>query len=107
MKFEDIPALRSPSVKWIQGSVKQIEPKERIATIQNTATHELRTENYDYLIVASGLRRVWPVVPQSLTKKTYTYETSEHIHAVKESSADGVVVVGGGKFRVDLLFLVF
>jgi NADH dehydrogenase FAD-containing subunit len=96
MKFEDMPALRSPSVKWIQGSVKQIEAEQRIATITNTATQEMHTESYDYLIVASGLRRVWPVVPQSLTRKTYMFETREHIHAVKDS-ADGIVIVGGGK----------
>ena len=88
--------MRSPSVKWIQGSVKQIEPEQRIATVTNAATQELHTERYDYLIVASGLRRVWPVVPQSLTRKTYMFETSEHIHAIKES-ADGLVVVGGGR----------
>lgn len=75
--------------------MKQIEVEQRIATIKNIATQEVHNKSYDYLIVASGLRRVWPVVPQSLTKKTYMFETSEHIHAVK-NSADGVVVVGGG-----------
>lgn len=97
MRFEDLPALRSqPDLKCIQGSVKHIDPEQRIATITNSITEKSYTENYDYLIVASGLRRVWPVVPQSLTKKTYLYEASEHIHAVRES-ADGVVVIGGGR----------
>lgn len=97
MRFEDLPALRSqPNLSCIQGSVKYIDPEQRTATITNLVTEESYTEKYDYLIVASGLRRVWPVVPQSLTKKTYLYETSEYIHAVKES-AGGVVVVGGGK----------
>lgn len=97
MRFENLPALRSqPHLKCIQGSVKHVDPEQRTATITNSITEESHTENYDYLIVASGLRRVWPVVPQSLTKKSYLYETSEHIHAVR-NSADGVVVVGGGK----------
>lgn len=97
MRFEDIPALRSPSVSYIQGSVKHIEAGQRVATIENTVSEETYMESYDYLIVASGLRRVWPVVPQSLTKKTFLFETSEEIHAVKNSTG-GVVVVGGGEF---------
>jgi hypothetical protein len=96
MKFENMPALRSPSIKWIQGSVNHIEAEHRVATIAKTATQEIHTENYDYLIVASGLRRVWPVVPQSLTKKTYMFEASEHIHAVNNTPG-GVIVIGGGK----------
>lgn len=78
--------------------MKHIDPEQRIATITDSVTEESYSERYDYLIVASGLRRVWPVVPQSLTKKSYLYETSEHIHAVKKS-AGGVVVVGGGKLN--------
>ncbi|TLD39663.1 pyridine nucleotide-disulfide oxidoreductase AMID-like [Venturia nashicola] len=102
MRFEDLPALRSqPDLKCVQGSMKHIDLEQRIATITNPTTEQSHTEKYDYLIVASGLRRVWPVVPQSLTKKTYLYETSEHIHAVKES-AGGVVVVGGGAVGIEM-----
>ncbi|KAE9972935.1 hypothetical protein BLS_003815 [Venturia inaequalis] len=91
LRFEDLPALRSqPDLKCIQGSVNHIDPEQRIATITDSITEQSHTENYDYLVVASGLRRVWPVVPQSLTKKTYLYETSEHIHTVRESAGGAV-----------------
>ncbi|QDS72569.1 hypothetical protein FKW77_000802 [Venturia effusa] len=102
MRYEDLPALRSqPDLKCIQGSVKNIDPEQRSATITNTLTERSHVEKYDYLIVASGLRRAWPVVPQSLTKKTYLFETSEHIHSANKS-AQGVVVVGGGAVGVEV-----
>jgi hypothetical protein len=50
---------------------------------------------YDYFVAASGLRRVWPVVPQSLRRKQYLFEASDHIRAAT-TARHGVVVVGGG-----------
>lgn len=52
---------------------------------------------YDRLIVASGLRRVWPVVPQSLRKRDYEEEVGGHINKVKGN--EEVVVIGGGKLH--------
>lgn len=57
--------------------------------------------SYDFFIAASGLRRVWPVVPQSLSRKQYLIEAGEHIHAVSNSS-HGVLVVGGGAVGIEM-----
>lgn len=51
--------------------------------------------SYDFFVGASGLRRAWPVVPQSLRKDDYLGEALRHINAV-ERADDGVVVIGGG-----------
>lgn len=50
---------------------------------------------YDFFVAASGLRRVWPVVPQSTIKEKYLKEAQGQIHTLK--NANGVVVVGGGR----------
>jgi NADH dehydrogenase FAD-containing subunit len=64
----------------------------------------LRTEgtiSYDYFIAASGLRRQWPVVPQSLEKEAYIEEVTQHISEVS-AAADGVVVIGGGAVGIEM-----
>ena len=67
------------------------------------ATHEggVSKLDYDFLVVASGLRRVWPVVPQSLKKKQYLIEAGDHIRSVA-NFRHGVAVVGGGESYISL-----
>lgn len=95
-RFDDIPALRT--IKTIQGSIQTIENKLRKATILD-AQSGLPTEiTYDFFVGASGLRRAWPVVPQSRTKADYLREALRHISSV-ESAKKGVVVIGGGTYH--------
>ncbi len=44
---------------------------------------------------------MWPVVPQSLSRKQYLVEAAEHIHAVSNAQ-HGVVVVGGGAVGIEM-----
>ncbi len=74
-----------------------MDTETKVATVADTISGKEYDENYDYLVVASGLRRQWPTVPQSLTKKEYLSETSAHIKAVK-TAKEGVVVIGGGLY---------
>lgn len=100
-RFQDIPALKSPNFKIIQGSVRKVDCAAKVAHILDTATKSTITESYDYLVVASGLRRVFPTVPRSLRRDDFLEEAREHTENVR--NARGVVVVGGGKhsqFRV-------
>ena len=95
MKFSSLPALQVPNLKIIQGSVKAIDCQRKIAIIK---TKDRETgEGYDFLIAASGLKRVFPVVPQSLTKEEYLEEAGNQISAIRDSK-EAVVVIGGGKF---------
>jgi NADH dehydrogenase FAD-containing subunit len=91
-KFPDIPALKS--VRFVQGSAKTVDCKKKRALIE---TREGGTEmEYDFFVAASGLRRVWPVVPQSTVREAYLEEASAQINAL-ESARHGIVVVGGGR----------
>lgn len=98
VKYTDIPALRSPNIHVLQGSIKSIDPQSKIATFLAHGLDEETSElRYDYLVAAAGLRRVWPVVPQSLRRKQYLFETGDHTR-VALTGRHGVVVVGGGKY---------
>lgn len=57
--------------------------------------------DYDYFCAATGYRRVWPVVPQSLTYKEYLYETQRHISAVGNAE-HGFLVAGGGAVGIEM-----
>ncbi|KAF4971922.1 hypothetical protein FSARC_1365 [Fusarium sarcochroum] len=101
VKYSDIPGLKDPSINIIQASVTTVDPTAKTATISAHLTKEQSTLEYDYLVSATGLRRVWPVVPQSLTRKQYLLEAETHINAV-ENGKHGVVVVGGGAVGIEM-----
>ncbi len=99
-EYSQIPALQDPSVSYRQGRVKSVDCERKVATITDIATGEESESFYDYLVIGTGLRRVWPVVPQSLTKENYLVEAGEQIKAI-EAAQDDIVVIGGGVFPTD------
>ncbi|GKT86642.1 pyridine nucleotide-disulfide oxidoreductase AMID-like protein [Colletotrichum tofieldiae] len=101
VKFEDIPSLQRPNVRFVQGSVSKVDTATKTATVLDHATKQPRDFSYDFLIAASGLRRVFPVVPQSLTRKQFLLEAEEQIRSV-QNAPDGVVVVGGGAVGIEM-----
>jgi NADH dehydrogenase FAD-containing subunit len=101
VKFQDLAALRHPAVNFIQGSIQTVNCEKLAANIKVHASGESVSQKYDYLVAATGLRRPWPVVPQSLTREAYLKETKANIDACK-SAAHGVVVIGGGAVGVEM-----
>ncbi|PPQ79382.1 hypothetical protein CVT25_002652 [Psilocybe cyanescens] len=108
-RFTEIPGLRTaPNLSFIQGTVTSLCPTTRTAIITKPtapgAPIETLTQSYDYCIVATGLRRVWPTVPSALTKATYLAEATAHLERVESASArqHGVVVIGGGAVGIEM-----
>jgi NADH dehydrogenase FAD-containing subunit len=96
-----VPALQAPNIRIVQGTVSSVDCAAKTATVIDSTTKVATTHAYDFFVSATGLRRVWPVVPQSLTRKQYLLEAEEHIHAV-HNARDGVVVVGGGAVGIEM-----
>lgn len=94
-------ALKTPKITMVQGKATKVDMSNKRATVLETSTQAPRDLAYDYLVVATGLRRAWPVVPQSLYRKQYLSEAGAHITAVSEAP-DGVVVVGGGAVGIEM-----
>lgn len=101
VKFSDIPNLQRPNVKFVLGSVTHVDCANKTATTIDSVTKAATTHSYDYFVAATGLRRVWPTVPQSLTRKAYLLEAEEQIHAAS-IARHGVVVVGGGAVGIEM-----
>lgn len=101
VKFQDLPGLQLPNVKFVHGSVSSVDCQSKTATVINSLSKEATTFSYDYLVAASGLQRVWPVVPQSLTRKQYLLEAEKHIQDV-DNAKYGVLVVGGGAVGIEM-----
>ncbi|KAH8201497.1 hypothetical protein TruAng_004345 [Truncatella angustata] len=101
VEFKDVKILQRPDVQFVHGSVTKIDPATKTATIREHENQHERTESYDFCISAAGYRRVWPVVPQALTRKTYLIEVNRHIDAVTNSQYP-VLVVGGGAVGIEM-----
>lgn len=76
--------------------MRNVDPKSRLATVAETGTQSQRDLSYDFLVAATGLRRVWPVVPQATTRESYLAEADAHITELR-NAREGVVIIGGGK----------
>lgn len=106
-RFEDVPGLQHPSVKFVHGSVIKVDLKTKIAKVSPHGSEggdeAVFEQKYDYLLAASGLRRVAPVVPASFTRDDYLLETGRHIDRVKNAvKKQGVVVIGGGAVGIEM-----
>jgi NADPH-dependent 2,4-dienoyl-CoA reductase/sulfur reductase-like enzyme len=88
-------------VRITQGSLTSIDADQRVASIRLSGSGGLQEFHYDFFIAATGLRRVWPVVPQSLTKEKYLAETADHIESLTGTS-HGTVVIGGGAVGIEM-----
>lgn len=98
-RYQDIPALKSPDISFIHGSVGKVDCEAKIAHILDAESKSTRVESYDYLVAASGLRRVFPTVPQAFQREDFLRDVKKHSEDVRNAQ-DGVVVVGGGMYRI-------
>ncbi|KAI1393319.1 FAD/NAD(P)-binding domain-containing protein [Hypoxylon trugodes] len=101
VKFKDIPILQRPDVRFVHGTVSSVDPESKTAIILEQPERAERSESYDFFVAATGLRRVWPVVPQSLKRDDYLQEAGRHIKAVINSTAP-VLIVGGGAVGIEM-----
>ncbi|GAB1213997.1 hypothetical protein ATERTT37_003153 [Aspergillus terreus] len=102
-KYEDIPALQSPDVNWMQGRVESVDCETKVATVRGTGSQQDKVSQvkYDYMVAASGLKREWPSAPKSVTREEYLAETRESVTAI-ENATQGVVVIGGGAVGIEI-----
>lgn len=76
--------------------------QNKVAQILDLETKETRQEKYDFFIAGTGLRRVFPTVPQSLKREEFLQEATGHKEAIRNAD-EGVVVIGGGNISRPLV----
>jgi NADH dehydrogenase FAD-containing subunit len=97
LKYEDIlrDTYAGVGVRFIQGTAVRLSPEHKHLeySSENGVLHG--TISFDYLIVATGMRRGLPVVPGALDKALFLDEVNTLSNELQHAS--GVVVIGGGK----------
>lgn len=92
--FDDISLLDKGDVQTIQGKATSVGMASRIVTYQRP-DGLMKEIPYDYLVVATGMKRSWPIVPRALKKESFIDDVNEHVRSIGD--AKRVVVVGGGE----------
>jgi NADPH-dependent 2,4-dienoyl-CoA reductase/sulfur reductase-like enzyme len=99
-RFLDIKALQRPDITILQASLKHVDSRKRRLIMTDVVTGVNRTETYDYLVLATGLKRDFPITPSSLSKDQYLQEAEKHIDAIEKAKGGTAVVIGGGKIII-------
>ena len=94
LRYKGIPYLQRESINVLRGQAQEINATKRTATYLDSS-NTIRTISYDVLVLANGLQRPWPVVPDALTKAEYLDGGDRY--ALRLAAAERVAVVGGGK----------
>ncbi|TVY49855.1 Fe-regulated protein 8, partial [Lachnellula cervina] len=96
--FKDIPQFEK-DVCIVQGRALSIDVASRVAKYHKHDDDVTQEMPYDFLVVATGTQRRWPVVPEALHKTEYLQNVDSHIQRLRD--AKQVVVVGGGAVGVE------
>ncbi|KAL4785310.1 hypothetical protein BJX76DRAFT_367019 [Aspergillus varians] len=98
-KYTDLPALKTPNIRCIQGQIDTLDCASKTATISTSrgAVHE----SYDYMVTCTGLSREFPSAPRSLTREKYLAESAENLVNVRDAPK-GVAVIGGGAVGIEI-----
>jgi NADH dehydrogenase FAD-containing subunit len=89
--------LSSKNVMFVQGIAKSIEMEMKVASFTAPGSDTEQKIPYDYLVVATGTKRDFPIVPKASRKQDYLKDADRHIGFLE--NAGKIVVVGGGSFH--------
>lgn len=96
--YKGFSELSRPDIDFVQGTVISIDPTSQVMRYQDLEGRSQHLK-YDYILISSGLRRPWPIVPRSRHFCSYLSDASTFIEKIIEAEKLGVVVVGGGTLK--------
>ncbi|KAF2197950.1 FAD/NAD(P)-binding domain-containing protein [Delitschia confertaspora ATCC 74209] len=103
-RYNLLKELSHACLKFKHGSVKKIDPETCVTEYvdRNGDTH---MHPYDFLVLATGLRRHWPAVPKSESHRDYLRDAKALIEkitgGVKDATGRRVVVIGAGAVGIE------
>lgn len=92
------------NIRFEQGTVRELDMRAKRVGYVKAKGEEGRIE-YDYMVLATGMKRKAPVVPQMLDREGYLKEVAGIEEELKRCRK--VVLVGGGKLLSTILTCVF
>ncbi|KAF2753108.1 FAD/NAD(P)-binding domain-containing protein [Pseudovirgaria hyperparasitica] len=103
--YRSIRALRHPNFTFVQGYLKFLDPESLRATYLTPSGDETCIE-YDYLLLCTGLKRDWPIIPRAADFHSYVADAEREIKKIQDAKADAtgrriVVIVGGGAVGIE------
>jgi NADH dehydrogenase FAD-containing subunit len=104
-RFSHLNELQHPNLHFRHGSVKKIDPLTKVAQWCDR-DGKMQQQAYDYLVMATGLKRHWPAVPKSDSFEEYLQDGKVFIEKITGSdpskhSGRKVVVIGAGAVGVE------
>lgn len=93
--YKGFSKLNRPDIDFVQGTVTSLDSVSQTITYKDQEGKP-QPLHYDYLIISSGLRRPWPVVPKSKRLSSYLKDASTFTQKIVGAEKLGVVVIGGG-----------
>jgi NADH dehydrogenase FAD-containing subunit len=104
-RFSHLNELKQPNLTFKHGSVKSINPDAKVAEWcdRNGKTQQ---QAYDYLVVATGLKRHWPAVPKSGSYEEYMKDGEAFIKKITGGDSSKlqsrkIVVIGAGAVVIE------
>jgi NADH dehydrogenase FAD-containing subunit len=104
-RFSHLNELRHSNLHFKHGSVKKVDPEAKVAEWCDR-NGKTQRQTYDYLVMATGLKRHWPAVPKSGSFEEYQRDGKafiEKITGTDLTKLEGrkVVVIGAGAVGVE------
>ena len=96
IRYEDILKDREADedVQYVQGTASNLDTESK-TLLYNSSEEKERSLSYDFLVVATGLRRAFPVVPEALKEDPYLEDVERFVAPLRNASR--IVLVGGGQ----------
>lgn len=99
-RFSHLNELQHPNLHFKHGTVKKIDPEFKVAEWLDRSGKPQK-QSYDYVIVATGLKRHWPAVPKSGSFEEYMRDGRKLHDKITGGNVNQkdrkVVVIGAGK----------
>jgi NADH dehydrogenase FAD-containing subunit len=104
-RFSHLNELRHSNLHFKHGSVKKVDPEAKVAEWCDR-NGKTQRQTYDYLVMATGLKRHWPAVPKSGSFEEYQRDGKAFIEKITGSDLTKlggrkVVVIGAGAVGVE------
>ncbi|RAL03198.1 NAD(P)/FAD-dependent oxidoreductase [Aspergillus ibericus CBS 121593] len=102
LQWDQIPELKRGGVSVVRGKAIKADPEAKTLVYLSGEPGELqqRSLDYDYLVVATGLRRPWPTVPMATTKAEFSAQAARYIEHLQ--SRNSIAVIGGGAVGIEM-----
>jgi len=85
----------------VQGSLKNVDLELKSLTFKGCGSGSGESFlTYDYLVLATGLQRPWPIVPTADNHDQYVKDAEAHIAGIENAREKSVVVIGGGECHI-------